>query len=102
MESASKKAAEAIEKILGRKIDYADESETSEDELNDEDSEDDSDDDLDNDSDDDFDLVDLFRNPEKIIEGLCFLGEVIQDTSEKICDALDESVERVMEHDFDD
>lgn len=54
------------------------------------------------DSDDDFDLVDLFKNPEKIIEGLCFIGDVIQDTSEKICDALDESVERVMEHDFDD
>ncbi|EID84008.1 hypothetical protein MSI_25630 [Treponema sp. JC4] len=53
-------------------------------------------------SDIDFDLVDLFKNPEKIIEGLCFLGDVIQDTSEKICDALDESVERVMEHDFDD
>lgn len=54
------------------------------------------------DSDDDFDLVDLFKNPEKIIEGLCFLGDVIQDTSEKICDALDESAERIMEHDFDD
>lgn len=58
--------------------------------------------DSDDDSDNDLDLVDLFRNPEKIIEGLCFLGEVIQDTSEKICDALDESVDRVMEHDFDD
>ena len=53
-------------------------------------------------SDYDFDLTDLFKNPEKIIEGLCFLGDVIQDTSDKICDALDESVERVMEHDFDD
>ena len=58
--------------------------------------------DSDEDSDRDFNLVDLFKNPEKIIEGLCFLGEVIQDTSDKICDALDESVERVMEHDFDD
>ena len=58
--------------------------------------------DSDEDSDSDFDLVDLFKNPEKIIEGLCFIGDVIQDTSEKICDALDESVERVMEHDFDD
>ena len=58
--------------------------------------------DSDDDSDNDFDLVDLFKNPEKIIEGLCFLGDVIQDTSDKICDALDESVERVMEHDFDD
>ena len=56
----------------------------------------------DDDSDIDFDLVDLFKNPEKIIEGLCFLGDVIQDTSDKICDALDESAERVMEHDFDD
>lgn len=54
------------------------------------------------DSDDDFDLVDLFKNPEKIIEGLCFLGDVIQDTSEKICDALDESAEHIMEHDFYD
>ena len=58
--------------------------------------------DSDEDSDRDFNLVDLFKNPEKIIEGLCFLGDVIQDTSEKICDALDESVERVMEYDFDD
>lgn len=58
--------------------------------------------DSDEDSDRDFNLVDLFKNPEKIIEGLCFLGDVIQDTSEKICDALDESVDRVMEHDFDD
>lgn len=58
--------------------------------------------DSDDDSDNDFNLVDLFKNPEKIIEGLCFIGDVIQDTSEKICDVLDESVERVMEHDFDD
>ena len=58
--------------------------------------------DSDEDSDRDFNLVDLFKNPEKIIEGLCFLGDVIQDTSEKICDALDESVDRVMEHEFDD
>ena len=61
-----------------------------------------SDEDSDDVSDDDLDLADLFKNPEKIIEGLCFLGDVIQDTSDKICDALDESVERVMEHDFDD
>ncbi|MBR0099454.1 MAG: hypothetical protein IJP90_07030, partial [Treponema sp.] len=58
--------------------------------------------DSDDDSDNDFNLVDLFKNPEKIIEGLCFICDVIQDTSEKICDVLDESVERVMEHDFDD
>ena len=57
--------------------------------------------DSDEDSDRDFNPVDLFKNPEKIIEGLCFLGDVIQDTSEKICDVLDESAERVMEHDFD-
>jgi len=79
----------------------ADESESDEIEEDESDYED-SDDDSNDDSDDDFSLVDLFRNPEKIIEGLCFLGEVIQDTSEKICDALDESVDRVMEHDFDD
>ena len=44
---------------------------------------------------------DFFENTDKIIEGICFLGDVIQDTSEKICDALDESVNRVLEHDFD-
>ena len=60
-------------------------------------SDDDSDGELDAD-----DLADLFKNPERIIEGLCFLGDVIQDTSDKICDVLDESLERVMEHDFDD
>lgn len=61
--------------------------------------------DFDDDSDgepDADDLADLFKNPEKIIEGLCFLGDVIQDTSDKICDVLDESLERVMEHDFND
>lgn len=40
--------------------------------------------------------------PEKIIEALCFFGDVIQDTSEKICDALDESIERVNNFDFED
>lgn len=40
--------------------------------------------------------------PEKVIEALCFFGDVIQDTSEKICDALDESIERVNNFDFDD
>ena len=60
------------------------------------------DEDSDDDSGNDFDLVDLFKKPEKIIESLCFLGDVIQDTSDKICDVLDESVERVMEHEFDD
>ena len=52
------------------------------------------------DSDDDFD-ADLSDFPEKVIEALAFVGDVIQDTSEKICDALDESVERIQEHDFD-
>lgn len=40
--------------------------------------------------------------PEKVIEALCFFGDVIQDTSEKICDALDESIERVNNFDFVD
>ena len=56
--------------------------------------------DFDADSDDDFD-ADLSDFPEKVIEALAFVGDVIQDTSEKICDALDESVERIQEHDFD-
>ena len=56
--------------------------------------------DFDDDSDDDFD-ADLSDFPEKVIEALAFVGDVIQDTSEKICDALDESVERIQEHDFD-
>ncbi len=54
----------------------------------------------DTDSDDDFD--DISKIPEKIIEGLCFIGDVIQDTSEKICDVLDDSFDRVIEHDFDE
>lgn len=52
------------------------------------------------DSDDDFD-ADLSDFPEKVIEALAFVGDVIQDTSEKICDALDESLERIQEHDID-
>ena len=56
--------------------------------------------DFDADSDDDFD-ADLSDFPEKVIEALAFVGDVIQDTSEKICDALDDSVERIQEHDFD-
>ena len=92
IEEASEKASAAIKNIFGRseeEEDYADEDESDYE-------------DSDDDSDDDFDLVNLFKNPEKIIEGLSFLGEVIQDTSEKICDVLDESLDRVMEHDFDD
>lgn len=56
--------------------------------------------DFDDDSDDDFD-ADLSDFPEKVIEALAFVGDVIQDASEKICDALDESVEKFQEHDFD-
>lgn len=56
--------------------------------------------DFDDDSDDDSD-PDLSDFPEKVIEALAFAGDVIQDTSEKICDALDESLERIQEHDFD-
>lgn len=51
-------------------------------------------------NDEDFDCLKK-DFPEKIIEALCFLGDVIQDTSEKICDALDESIERVNNFDFD-
>ena len=65
-----------------------------------EESEDDESEDFDDDSYDDFD-ADLLDFPEKVIEALAFVGDVIQDTSEKICDALDESVERIQEHDFD-
>lgn len=65
-----------------------------------EESEDDESEDFYDDSDDDFD-ADLSDFPEKVIEALAFVGDVIQDTSEKICDALDESVERIQEHDFD-
>lgn len=56
--------------------------------------------DFDDDSDDDSD-PDLSDFPEKVIEALSFVGDVIQDTSEKICDILDESVEKFQEHDFD-
>ena len=56
--------------------------------------------DFNDDSDDDFD-ADLSDFPEKVIEALAFVGDVIQDTSEKICDVLDESVEKFQEHDFD-
>ena len=72
--------------------------EESEETLNDE--SEDFDADSDDDFDDDFD-ADLSDFPEKVIEALAFVGDVIQDTSEKICDALDESVERIQEHDFD-
>lgn len=93
IEEASKKASVAIASLLGKSDDDEESNETEEEESDYDDSDDDS---------EDFDFADLLEKPEKIIEGLCFLGEVIQDTSEKICDVLDESVERVMEHNFDD
>lgn len=65
-----------------------------------EESEDDVSENFDDNSDDDFD-ADLSDFPEKVIEALSFVGDVIQDTSEKICDVLDESVERIQEYDFD-
>lgn len=49
------------------------------------------------DSDFDDDLSDF---PEKLIENLCFIGDVVQDTADKICDALDESVERICKKQF--
>jgi DNA segregation ATPase FtsK/SpoIIIE-like protein len=56
--------------------------------------------DFDDDSDDDSE-PDLSDFPEKVIEALSFVGDMIQNTSEKICDILDESVEKLQEHDFD-
>lgn len=97
----SEETAMDLLELMRKKGDIASEDEA-EDFDEDESDYEESDEDYDDDSADNFDLADLFKNPEKIIEGLCFLGEVIQDTSDKICDALDESVERVMEHDFDD
>lgn len=45
----------------------------------------------------------IFHDPMcSIQEALCFIGDIVSDTSEKICEALDEVVERVWEHDFDD
>ena len=75
----------------------------SEDDGEEETSEENSDDESENFTDDDFDDdsdVDLSDFPEKVIKALAFVGDVIQDTSEKICDALDESVERIQEYDF--
>ncbi|MCR5622932.1 MAG: hypothetical protein K6G18_13920 [Treponema sp.] len=39
--------------------------------------------------------------PEKLSEALCFVGDVIQDASDKICDVIDESLEKFQEHEFD-
>lgn len=97
----SEETAMDLLELMREKGDIASEDEA-EDSYDDESDYEESDEDSDDVSEDDLDLADLFKNPEKIIEGLCFLGEVIQDTSDKICDALDESAERVMEHDFDD
>ena len=66
--------------------------------------EEESEDEIDDDSEDEFEDSsdsDLSDFPEKVIEAVCFIGEVIQDASEKICDVLDESVERIKEFDFD-
>lgn len=53
--------------------------------------------------DDDCDESRIFHDPLCAIqEALCFIGDVVSDTAEKICDALDESVERIMDHDFDE
>ena len=62
--------------------------------------EEDSEDEIEDESEDSSD-PDLSDFPEKVIEAVCFIGEVIQDASEKICDVLDESVERIQEFDFD-
>ena len=70
-------------------------------EASNEDSEEDIEDEESEDASDDCGDSDLSDFPEKVIEAVCFIGEVIQDVSEKICDALDESVERIQEHDFD-
>ncbi len=71
------------------------ESETEEDETADEDEEF-SEDDSESDSEDFIDVSG------KVIEALCFFGDVVQDASEKICDILDMSVERINKFDFDE
>ena len=73
-----------------------DDGEEESDETEDSNSEDFDDEDFDDDSD-----IDFPDSPEKVIEALSFVGDVIQDISEKICDTLDESVDRIQEHDFD-
>ena len=61
----------------------------------------DEDDDESYDIEDDDSEPDLSDFPEKVIETVCFIGDVVQDVSEKICDVLDETVERIKEFDFD-
>ncbi len=97
-------AEELVEKDKALKAEYLKESDSEADEDNDDENlEDEDSDDTDEDACDDsvFEFTGLSDLPEKIIEAVCFIGELIQDTSEKICDVLDESVERMQEHDFD-
>lgn len=70
------------------------ESETEEDETDED--EEFSEDDSESDSEDFIDVSG------KIIEALCFFGDVVQDASEKICDILDMSVNRINKFDFDE
>ena len=73
------------------------------DELDDEDDFDDTVTDEYTDDDDTEDFDDVYVHPTQIIQdALSFIGDVVSDTSEKICDALDESLEKVLNHDFDD
>lgn len=110
--SSGNEEPEALAEALGITVEQADtlieemrlhgdiaSNDDGEEETSEEDSDDESDDFDDDDFDDDSD-VNLSDFPEKVIEALAFVGDVIQDTSEKICDALDESVERIQEHDF--
>lgn len=76
-----------------------DDEESDEDEYDDD--EDDESDDIEDDDTDDDSEPDLSDFPEKVIETVCFIGDVVQDVSEKICDVLDETVERIKEFDFD-
>ena len=53
--------------------------------------------------DDTADFDDVYVHPTQIIQdALSFIGDVVSDTSEKICDVLDESLEKVLNHDFGD
>lgn len=73
------------------------------DELDDEDDFDDTVTDEYTDDDDTEDFDDVYVHPTQIIQdALSFIGDVVSDTSEKICDALDESLEKVLNHDFND
>ena len=39
--------------------------------------------------------------PERVIEALCDIGDAVQDVSDKICNALDDAVEKIQEWEFD-